>query len=190
MRTAISSIAYLRNLFPEDCFQERKLTGLTIRSLLPNKPEAMLLINWLERGVFDALDRNYLSDVIFAVYAKGEKKNTLLECYQFHVDYPESSSTDDNNSPIPGMFLPFNFDWHLAYQICLILSCLSRLGNISIVQLCMNISRINSGAFTFHFFSLTFHISLHSHLVVYPYCWYVFNSTHLIMPLPLNLIFL
>lgn len=91
VRTAISSIVYLRNLFPEDCFQDKKLTGLTIRTLLPTRPESQLLINWLEQGVFDALDKHYLSDVVFAVYAKGEDRNTLLECYQFHVDYPEEA---------------------------------------------------------------------------------------------------
>lgn len=88
MRTAVSTITYMRNLFPEDCFQDNKLTGITIKTLLPKKPEARLLINWLEKGVFDALDKQYLTDVIFAIYTRNSDRNTLLECYQFHMDYP------------------------------------------------------------------------------------------------------
>jgi len=97
MRTAISSIAYLRNLFPEDCFSEKKLTGLSIRTLLPTRPEAKLLLNWLEKGVFDALEKRYLSDVVFAIYTRcdPEPENILLECYQFHVEYHDEDSTTD-----------------------------------------------------------------------------------------------
>lgn len=53
VRAAISSVAFLRNLFPEKCFDDKKLTGLTIKTLLPNDPEALLLCKWLEHGVFD-----------------------------------------------------------------------------------------------------------------------------------------
>ena len=35
IRTAISSIAYVRNLFPQDCFEERSLSGVNLQTLRP-----------------------------------------------------------------------------------------------------------------------------------------------------------
>jgi meiosis-specific protein HOP1 len=51
-------------------------------------PDAFLLTQWLERGVFDALEKSYLKSLTFAVYAKEEgKEDILLETYQFVVEY-------------------------------------------------------------------------------------------------------
>lgn len=56
-------------------------------------PEAFLLTQWLEKGVFDSLELGYLKSMTFAVFCKhpvtGEDR--LLETYQFHVDYPTDS---------------------------------------------------------------------------------------------------
>jgi len=50
-RTSISTICYLRDLFPEDCFKEKRLTDITIQTLDPkcDNAEATLLIEWLEK---------------------------------------------------------------------------------------------------------------------------------------------
>lgn len=95
LRTAVSSVAQSRKLFPDSCFQVKRLTGLTVHTLLPTRPEAKLLINWLERGVFDALDRRYLSDVIFSIHTKDNQDLILLESYHFHIDYPSSNDSGD-----------------------------------------------------------------------------------------------
>jgi hypothetical protein len=81
LRTAISSIVYLRNIFPENCFKDRTLTGINIKALVPCTDDAKLLISWLEKGihylpevhnnhdsnsvigVFDALEKKYVSDI-------------------------------------------------------------------------------------------------------------------------------
>jgi hypothetical protein len=63
MRTAISSVCYLRNLFPEECFADRAISGIQIKSLLPVNNESRTLIEWLEKGVFDALKKKYVSRV-------------------------------------------------------------------------------------------------------------------------------
>jgi len=57
MRTATSTICYLRNLFPEECFIDRSISGLQIKSLQPESKESKTLIDWLEKGVFDALQK-------------------------------------------------------------------------------------------------------------------------------------
>lgn len=87
LRTAISSISYLRHLFPEDCFADKSLAGIHIKSLLPQNGEAATLCKWLEEGVFEALSRKYLRALIFGIYLDPEKENTLIECYNFRFVY-------------------------------------------------------------------------------------------------------
>lgn len=56
--------------------------------------DAFLLTQWLERGVFDALQMKYLKSLTFAIYAcqsasKDGKEDELLETYQFIVNYEQ-----------------------------------------------------------------------------------------------------
>ena len=56
------------------------------------------MTQWLERGVFSALESKYLKSMTFAVYCKnpdGRGEDMLLETYQFQVNYPL-----DEKSPI------------------------------------------------------------------------------------------
>jgi hypothetical protein len=95
IRTALSSIAYLRDLFPEDCFSEKRLTGVKVKTLLPESLEARLLIQWMEVGVFDALKKGYLDTMIFGIQASPKNEGDspiLLESYSFKVKYPEDES--------------------------------------------------------------------------------------------------
>ncbi|KAL9658557.1 hypothetical protein ABK040_006096 [Willaertia magna] len=90
MRTAISSISYLRNLFPEDCFQDRTISGIQIKSLIPSNPEAKTLIDWLEKGVFEALKKKYLRVIIFGICLDQEREmETMIESYEFKISYPD-----------------------------------------------------------------------------------------------------
>ncbi|EFC42471.1 meiotic specific asynaptic protein [Naegleria gruberi] len=83
MRTAISSVCYLRNLFPEDCFQDKSLSGIQIKSLQPSNEEARTLIDWLEKGVFEALKKKYLRTIIFGVCSDPSREiDSMLESYE------------------------------------------------------------------------------------------------------------
>ena len=48
---------------------------------------ALQLAQWLEEGVFDALEKRYLTTFVLAVYAGGATwdKSDLLECYTYNV---------------------------------------------------------------------------------------------------------
>ena len=52
-------------------------------------PEAFLLTQWLEKGVFAALESEYLHSMIFAVYTKHPitKQDILIETYDFKMSY-------------------------------------------------------------------------------------------------------
>lgn len=100
IRISVSSICYQRGLFEADCFKCKPYDGLPIHQLdsaVQNKDgeliirnaEAFSLTQWLERGVFKALEQEFLSGLTFALCTKqpitGE--DILLEKYEFRVNY-------------------------------------------------------------------------------------------------------
>lgn len=100
IRTAISSICYIRHLFPENNFVDRILSGLNIKTLLPNSPETKLVIDWLEQGVFDALEKKFLRMLVFGMYLDPTKESTLIECYAFRLSYDGNDFKLDINRQV------------------------------------------------------------------------------------------
>lgn len=101
IRISISSICYFRDVFPSDCFKNKQYGAVNIHQLqgatkdpatkelqVTNK-EAFLLTQWLEKGVFEALEAEYLSCILFAIFTRHPKTGTdlLLESYEFKVSY-------------------------------------------------------------------------------------------------------
>ncbi|KAJ5066293.1 horma domain-containing protein [Anaeramoeba ignava] len=97
LRTTISSIAYLRYLFPEENFYDRSIAGINIKSLQPlGNSEAKQLCDWLEYGVFDALSKKFLRTIIFGIYLDPNRENEMIECYTFSISYPNEKSIELN----------------------------------------------------------------------------------------------
>lgn len=82
-RTSISVLSYLRELFPEDAFEERNVSGKLGVKLLRRGIDdgADQLLDVLERGVFDALEKKYLKTLVIGVSVDGDKPDTLVESY-------------------------------------------------------------------------------------------------------------
>jgi hypothetical protein len=106
IRTAVSSICYIRHLFPESNFTDRILSGLNIKTLLPNSPETKLVIDWLEQGVFDAVEKKFLRMLVFGMYLDPTKESTLIECYSFRLSY----DGNDYNLDISRQVFVISFD--------------------------------------------------------------------------------
>eukprot|EP01135_Chromosphaera_perkinsii_P004811 Nk52_evm42s296 gene=Nk52_evmTU42s296 len=88
LKTTISNISYLRNLFPEDTFHDRGLEGLQLKVLKRgNCPGADLLMNWMEKGCFDALQKHYLREIVLGISTDPEAKNSVMETYTFKFAY-------------------------------------------------------------------------------------------------------
>jgi hypothetical protein len=103
----------MRDLFPHECFKNQPYGNIDIHQLraaekneqgevsVSNK-EAFLLTQWVEKGVFAALEAEYLSSLIFAIYSNhpitGE--SILLETYEFRLSYQSDSPATINNTPI------------------------------------------------------------------------------------------
>ena len=97
LRSSLASIAYLRYLFPEDNFTETQLAGLKIKSLVPNNnPEIAALTDWLEHGVFDAIEKHYLRALVFCIFSEFNNPKSLLESYTFKFSYPSDGNVGMN----------------------------------------------------------------------------------------------
>ena len=56
-RFVVNAICYSRGLFPEDQFRSTPGLGMQMQALQRTSPEANQLIDWVEDGVFDALNK-------------------------------------------------------------------------------------------------------------------------------------
>lgn len=92
----------MRELFPEYCFKRKAYGSAEIHQLQGAQEEsdgeisvtnenAFLLTQWLEQGVFEALQEQYLNTMTFSIYCAHPitGKDLLIENYEFKVSYPE-----------------------------------------------------------------------------------------------------
>lgn len=124
IRISISSICYHRELFDRNCFmtqeQDPKMGFIHIlqsphsdgvdeegNSVLEfQDSRAFELTQWLERGVFAAIEAGYLNEMKFAIFTEHPttKQDLLLETYQFKVSYPTPTNpggpTLVNDTPV------------------------------------------------------------------------------------------
>ncbi|KZS90035.1 hypothetical protein SISNIDRAFT_458370 [Sistotremastrum niveocremeum HHB9708] len=114
------SIAKNRELFPEENFADKRLQGGEFpdsAKFLPGSqgsqsgrsvasgmrvtlvkrdytPEANQLLDYLEKGIFDALERRFLRSFIFAIYLDKENPNDIIEAYTFSFSYRKVAGSD------------------------------------------------------------------------------------------------
>ncbi|XP_040000456.1 zebrafish testis-expressed 38 [Xiphias gladius] len=96
MAVAVSSITYLRGIFPEDAYRSRYLEDLCIKVLREdcNTPGASKVVKWM-MGCFDALEKQYLQIVFIGVYTNPGEPNCIIESYQFKFKYTENGPEMD-----------------------------------------------------------------------------------------------
>ncbi|KAI0748495.1 HORMA domain-containing protein [Daedaleopsis nitida] len=124
LRAGLGCITYLRNLLPSDNFSESYLTssGPDTLSSQPSQSgssfassdgrrnvsgfkimtvtrgfteEADRLLDYLENGIFDALSKQYLRSLIFAIYLDDQDPNNIIEAYTFNFKYCEVPGTTE-----------------------------------------------------------------------------------------------
>jgi hypothetical protein len=81
IRAGFSSILYLRGIFDESHFIDRTLCGVNIKALVPKDGNASTFTQWIESGVFDALQKKYLKSIVLGVYKNAQDDGSLLESY-------------------------------------------------------------------------------------------------------------
>ncbi len=79
------------DLFPEDSFQEHKVAGMNLKKFIHGKDRRSdQLLDWIEKGCFDALKKRYLKQAILTVLSDTTGPNNILETYTLRVSYPSS----------------------------------------------------------------------------------------------------
>nr|CAD7425986.1 unnamed protein product [Timema monikensis] len=84
----ISNITYVRSIFPKDDYADRSVDGSEYKILRgKNNMEVKQVLKWM-KGAFDALEKKYLRQMIFAVH-EGSIKDPVLETYTFYFAYKD-----------------------------------------------------------------------------------------------------
>ncbi|XP_029592912.1 HORMA domain-containing protein 1 isoform X2 [Salmo trutta] len=96
---AVSSITYLRGLFPEKAYGRKYVEEQKVMILREERtcPGASQIVQWMQ-GCFDALQRKYLRTVVMSIYTNPENPKKVTECYQFKVQYTEKGPKIDFES--------------------------------------------------------------------------------------------
>ncbi|MQM13370.1 hypothetical protein Taro_046292, partial [Colocasia esculenta] len=94
LRIAIFNISYIRGLFPEKYFNDKSVPALEmkIKKLMPVDAESRRLIDWMEKGVYDALQKKYLKALLFCICEHAE--GPMIEEYAFSFSYSCSDNEE------------------------------------------------------------------------------------------------
>lgn len=101
MRICISEICYIRNIFPEDIFQQGNFAGISYKKLgsmggkNKNSQDAQAIASWLQDDVFPAIEKEYVHSVSFCIYSlsgKKKKADKLLESYTIKLKFDRGHS--------------------------------------------------------------------------------------------------
>ncbi|KAF9333473.1 DNA binding protein [Podila minutissima] len=97
LRSSLGCIMYLRSMFPDEAFEDDNEHQVRIKRLVRGQhSEADLLLDWLEHGIFDALSRQYLRQLVVGISLDlGETKmvqqdssnDKMVETYTFNFLY-------------------------------------------------------------------------------------------------------
>ncbi|XP_071505019.1 uncharacterized protein [Diadema antillarum] len=96
LAVAVSTITYLRTIFPEHAFGDRSLEDLNLKVLKDDSacPGACQVIKWM-KGCFDALDKKYLRAMIIGMYVDPNDPDTAIETYTFKFSYSQQGPEVD-----------------------------------------------------------------------------------------------
>lgn len=98
-------------MFPEECFKNKQYGSVEIHQLqgatrdadgdiIVQNEEAFKVTQWMEKGVFDALEKEYLDTIEFSIFTKHPVTNAdiILESYEFSVKYNENGEGPSINN--------------------------------------------------------------------------------------------
>ncbi|KAG9455163.1 hypothetical protein H6P81_008067 [Aristolochia fimbriata] len=94
LRIAIYNISYIRGIFPENYFNDKSVPALEmkIKKLMPMDAESRRLIDWMEKGVYDALQKKYLKTMLFCICETAD--GPTIEEYSFSFSYSGADSDE------------------------------------------------------------------------------------------------
>ena len=100
----------MRDLFPAEMFKSVAYGNTTVHQLLSAEKDsngetivlnkdAFLLTQWLEKGVFIALNQEYLRSMTFSIFTKHPQSgiDIPLESYEFRLSYGDTAGINGVN---------------------------------------------------------------------------------------------
>ncbi|CAL9730860.1 meiosis-specific protein Hop1p [Monosporozyma unispora] len=99
-------LAFLRGLFPDEYFldqrfvpekndknSDKQTSSIKIKTLIKGKSKEIdLLLNWLEKGVFQSIKLKYLKALSLGIFTDESNPTNLCENYTFTFDYNEKDN--------------------------------------------------------------------------------------------------
>ncbi|CAN6309416.1 unnamed protein product [Urochloa humidicola] len=88
VRIAVYNISYIRSVFEKEYFCDTSTTdtGMTIKQLVPTDEESQRLVDWIDKGVYDALQKKYLRSILFGIFEEG---GPVIEEYCLSFNFAE-----------------------------------------------------------------------------------------------------
>ncbi|KAG8179591.1 hypothetical protein JTE90_001833, partial [Oedothorax gibbosus] len=88
---SMSSITYMRRIFPEHAYGEKKLGGLRLKILNEHCGiRAVTKFIDLLRGCYDAVEKKYLHQISVGVCLNPENRNEVVEAYRLEFCYTDN----------------------------------------------------------------------------------------------------
>nr|CDS25851.1 HORMA domain containing protein 2 [Hymenolepis microstoma] len=89
---AVSNVAFVRKLFPDNAFFDKNIEGICLKILKEEAscPGTCKVVFWL-RGCFDAIEKKYLRKATLALYEDPENPKTIMETFSFTFKYDGES---------------------------------------------------------------------------------------------------
>ncbi|KAG8973837.1 DNA binding protein, partial [Tulasnella sp. 427] len=101
VRCSIGSIVYLRGLFPEEnlanvrlkfrCEGEKDIDYVVKQLSKTATGEAKRMNDYIENGICDAIDKQYLSSLVLAIFLDEDDPHNVVEAYTFNFTYHDVS---------------------------------------------------------------------------------------------------
>ncbi|KAL5961642.1 HORMA domain-containing protein 2 [Taenia solium] len=85
---AVSNVAFVRKLFPDNAFFDKNIEGISLKILKEEAscPGTCKVVFWL-RGCFDAIERRYLRKATLVLYENPSDPKTIMESFSFTFRY-------------------------------------------------------------------------------------------------------
>ncbi|EUB59445.1 HORMA domain-containing protein 2 [Echinococcus granulosus] len=100
---AVSNVAFVRKLFPDNAFFDKNIEGISLKILKEEAscPGTCKVVFWL-RGCFDAIERRYLRKATLVLYENPGDPKTIMESFSFtfRYDSKEGASMEMEAEPI------------------------------------------------------------------------------------------
>ena len=81
----------ISEFFPDETFEDGRYWEMSLKKIRRGiNTHADRLVDWIDKGCLDALQRKYLETITLAVFANPDEPDTIVESYTFSIGYPSS----------------------------------------------------------------------------------------------------